>query len=601
MIPNKKKVLILFTLFTFLNLQSQVAGEEEKLQRADFIFNIAQQVTWSDLSKLDTFRIGVLGGYPFVSSLEKLALDRNISGKKVKIKYFENVKELRNIHLLFVNRKDGYKINEVLKKVENKQVLVVTENYTYQSSMINMVWVGNSFEYEINLPRLHEKGFSLAPSLEAYSVRSFQKWKSLYRSAEESLEKMLDENREQKRAIQNQEKTIEEQQEKLVDQEKTMDTFYKRIKERNQQIKNLALESLNNKKKYEEKTEIESELAKSIQVQVDIITEREKKIEEISQEIDRQKEHLRIQDELIQEKEQILKRQYLEIDKQKQISILLTLLALLLLFVVIFIYRNFLANKKLNKELEIKNKKVQEQSEDLESKNKELEQFAYIASHDLQEPLNTISGFISLIEEDYGHTFDDEGRESLDFIKEASGRMKKLINALLEYSRLGRGKDFQNVDLNLLLTDVKNDFTSVINRTGAQVISHGLPVVKGNEIELRLLLQNLISNAIKFTRPNCNPCVQISAKFCKGLPKEKQASFWKFSVTDNGIGIPEQKREKVFAIFQRLHSREEYSGTGIGLAHCKKIIESHNGDIWIKDQDKNEPGVTFCFTIPAHL
>jgi PAS domain S-box-containing protein len=224
----------------------------------------------------------------------------------------------------------------------------------------------------------------------------------------------------------------------------------------------------------------------------------------------------------------------------------------------------------------------------LESQNKELEQFAYVASHDLQEPLRTISSFSSLLEKEFGDQLDARGLQYMAFIQESSVRMSSLIKSLLDYSRLGNSKQMEWVNCSQLLEEVQRDLAQNIVESEAEIILESLPEkIQGHPVELRMLFQNLLSNAIKFRRKEQKPYITISYK------KSKRG--WKFSVEDNGIGIPEQYRERIFTIFQRLHNREEYEGTGIGLTNCRKIVELHGGNIWIESSVKG--GCIFYFTI----
>lgn len=231
---------------------------------------------------------------------------------------------------------------------------------------------------------------------------------------------------------------------------------------------------------------------------------------------------------------------------------------------------------------------LKEFNRQLQSKNKELEQFAYIASHDLQEPLRTITGFANIISEQYSHSFDQIGHRSMKYIIDASNRMSQLIKGLLDYSRLGRNREIKMVDCTKLLREIQNDLVLLLKSTNGTLKYGNLPSVKGNEVELRLLLQNLISNGIKFRRPKEKPHIEVSAEY------DKQG--WIFAVKDNGIGIPKQYQKRVFLLFQRLHERGEYEGTGIGLAHCQKIVDAHGGQIWLKSD--NDQGSTFFFQLP---
>jgi PAS domain S-box-containing protein len=225
---------------------------------------------------------------------------------------------------------------------------------------------------------------------------------------------------------------------------------------------------------------------------------------------------------------------------------------------------------------------------ELERKNIELEQFVYIASHDLQEPLNTITSFITLIEEEYKGKLDKEVEAYIDYIRESANRMTMLITDILEYSRIGRKSQFEVMDCNTLVKQVIDDMNATLVETNTKIDFDRLPVIRGYPIEIRLLFQNLLSNDVKFQKKNVSPIIKIYV--CE------ENEYWHFTVEDNGIGIDEKHKDKIFVIFQRLHSTRKYDGTGIGLAHCKKIIELHHGKIWVESIE-NE-GSKFHFTLP---
>lgn len=238
---------------------------------------------------------------------------------------------------------------------------------------------------------------------------------------------------------------------------------------------------------------------------------------------------------------------------------------------------------------ERKNAEAQQQRHalELERKNKELEHFAYMASHDLQEPLRTTASFVELLRQQYQGKLDEHADKYITFIVEATERMKTLIDDLLSYSRIGRNTSRTPVDTNTILREVLADLQNAIGENNAVIRANNLPVLPGVPTELKSLFQNLISNSIKFRKKEEAPQISITAV------KEHQE--WKFSVQDNGIGIEPHQQEKIFILFQRLHSRSQYEGTGIGLAHCRKIVELHGGRIWVE----SEPGTgsTFYFTI----
>lgn len=231
---------------------------------------------------------------------------------------------------------------------------------------------------------------------------------------------------------------------------------------------------------------------------------------------------------------------------------------------------------------------LQKKSEELAHTNNDLEQFVYVASHDLQEPLRTISNFVGLIDKQYSKKLDKDANQYLKFIVTATTKMQNLIKDLLDYSRVTRNITFAKVDTNNILKEVLAEMGASIKENNAKITSATLPILKGNDIKLKQLFQNLISNAIKFHKKNIPPEIEISVE-------EKDKEFI-FAIKDNGIGIEEQYFKKLFIAFQRLNNASDYPGTGIGLATCKKIVTLHNGRIWLKS--KLGKGSTFYFTIP---
>ena len=226
---------------------------------------------------------------------------------------------------------------------------------------------------------------------------------------------------------------------------------------------------------------------------------------------------------------------------------------------------------------------------ELERSNKELEQFAYVASHDLQEPLRKIVSFTELINERYKGKFDSDADTYMMYTVDGATRMQGLINDLLNYSRVGKGEVIlENKNIEDILHEALDNLNRTIKESFAKITYDSLPVLKVNSVQIRQLFQNLISNAIKFSRKEGKPYVHVSAK--------KKEGWWTFVVHDNGIGIEPQYAERIFQIFQRLHTRSEYSGSGIGLAICKKIVEIYGGKIWM--ESKKGKGSTFYFTLP---
>jgi signal transduction histidine kinase len=233
---------------------------------------------------------------------------------------------------------------------------------------------------------------------------------------------------------------------------------------------------------------------------------------------------------------------------------------------------------------------VEEQAEDLRRSNAELEQFAYVASHDLQEPLRKVASFCQLLERRYKDQLDERGEQYIAFAVDGAKRMQQLINDLLAFSRVGRmTTGFTDVDLDQAFSQAVAQLDVVISESGAQVTSDPLPSVEGAQSLLVQLFQNLVGNGVKF-HGDAPPRVHIGVT--------PAGDMWEFTCRDNGIGIEPQYEEKIFVIFQRLHGRDVYSGTGIGLAMCKKIVEYHGGRMWLDTTVTD--GAAFRWTLPVN-
>jgi signal transduction histidine kinase len=245
--------------------------------------------------------------------------------------------------------------------------------------------------------------------------------------------------------------------------------------------------------------------------------------------------------------------------------------------------------REARSQVEWVNDQLKTQTEELTRSNRDLEQFAYVASHDLQEPLRKVASFCQLLQRRYGGQLDERADQYIGFAVDGAQRMQALINDLLAFSRIGRlTAGFTDVDLNQVLTEVKSQLEVRAGEHG-KIEWAELPTVEGEEPLLTTLFVNLIGNSLKFARPDVPPVIRITA--------ERDGDQWQINVRDNGIGIEAEFADKVFVIFQRLHARDAYEGTGIGLAIVKKIVEYHGGRIWL-DLDVAE-GTSINFTLPA--
>ena len=238
--------------------------------------------------------------------------------------------------------------------------------------------------------------------------------------------------------------------------------------------------------------------------------------------------------------------------------------------------------------------KLRDTLDQLKRSNEDLEQFAYVASHDLQQPLRMVASYTQLLKRRYGGALDPEADEYIDYAVDGAKRMHKLISHLLEYAKTGGSDDGTEIDCNLALSEAQADLKSIIAQEQATITHTELPTISGDRISLSRLFQNLLSNAIKYRRPGVPPHIDIQVSVDPETP-----GFWRFSVRDNGIGIHPEHAHRIFRLFQRLH-KDEFSGTGLGLSLCRKIVEQHGGRIWLDtSRPLTDPGATFIFTLRA--
>jgi light-regulated signal transduction histidine kinase (bacteriophytochrome) len=249
------------------------------------------------------------------------------------------------------------------------------------------------------------------------------------------------------------------------------------------------------------------------------------------------------------------------------------------------------ANEELrrsNAALTVERARVETANDALRRANSDLEQFAYSASHDLQEPIRNVAIYTQVLERHYGNAFDDRARQYLAFIRDGAQRMELLVRGLLAYTEAASGdpEPAGIIDANVAFDRAVANLSEAIRQAGASVVSTGLPEVRMHEVHLQQLFQNLIGNAVKY-RSEEPPCIRVAADAVEG--------YWRFSVRDNGIGIDPEYKEKIFGIFKRLHSNGKYAGAGIGLAICQRVVERYGGRIWV--ESKAGEGSTFLFTI----
>ncbi|MDB2462743.1 YfiR/HmsC family protein [Algibacter sp.] len=609
-----KRHIIKFLIFIFIAVfslqgfsQNTENAQIKRLKRAITIFNFAEQVRYNDTNTNTDFVIGVLGKDRALIDLKSLSQKRKIKNKPVKVVNFNDVKAITDVDLIYVNSNKNFDIDYILDKISGNNTLLVTEDYPYNSSMINIINIGDGFQYEINETIIAYNNISPTFTLRKNAISSIEKWKQLFQTSEKKRQEAQVKLLESKDSIKHKNEDIQSKESEIESQKAIINSKNSQLntKDESLQIQQLEINELISlsefqKKKYSEKLEIEKRLETLILRQIDSLKGQQVQIVASGDKIIDQQHILIKQEASILDKEAKTKHINDKLNTQLTINYLLAALLLLALVSGVLLYRNYITKNKLNRELRKKNDEISNKALALTSKNKELEEFTFIASHDLKEPLATISGLVNLLKEDNKDNLNEESKTMITFIDESSKRMRTLIDSLLEYSKLGKNQKKTPIYCNPLIKEIISDLSNVINRNKAEVTYQNLPIVNASVLELRIVFQNLINNAIKFKKPDVDPKVSVSYKIIKPehhiTPEYKNKPFWQFQIQDNGIGIAEKQKAKIFAIFHRLHTREEYEASGIGLAFCKKIVESLGGKIWFESE--LNIGTTFYFTIP---
>lgn len=583
-----RSAICFISLFLVL-LASAQEDEIRRRQRAIFLYNFTQQIGWKNVGEIERFTIGVMGEDQVVEELNDMQKEgRTVRGKPLAVTKFNSISDVEDVQLIYANNRFNFDIAQLLQHTSGKNILVVSEGYGFNESMINMIDIGDSFQFEINQTRLNQEGFSVSSSLKLLAITSATRWQELYLESSKSLQEEREKVAEQREILEGQEQLLIKQNAKITEQIQQIDSRNVELERIRKDYQSLAARNKEQEELYQQKVQDLAVVEGSLDAQRKEIAQRKDDIASLDSTLNIQREQSILQTQQIEEQLAVLRKQRTELNYQRNFTLLFVILTFLTITAGFFIWRSYRIKKKSNEELAEKNEAIEAQAKELAIQNEEMEQFAYVASHDLQEPLNTITSIANLVEKDQ---LDEMGKKSLQFIVDSTDRMRQLIRGLLEYSQLGRDIEFAPVDFNVTVYNVQANLGKIIEDTNAVIHVGKLPVLQAHETEIALLFQNLISNALKFRREGVDPIINIKAKEVTGDGKHK----WRFEVKDNGIGIAPEYQEKIFAIFQRLHSKSKYEGAGIGLAHCWKIVELHGGTLWVESELGK--GSTFFFTI----
>lgn len=568
--------------------------------QAAYLLNFVRNIEWNNENDFKEFKILLLGSdKTLISELNKAAANRKIRGKSFKIINTGNFSDIENSHIVFIMKEYESELRKIFDLTEGKNTLLITDNFTDKRLiMINFYTNANgNLLFEINKANILNQKLKIMHDLILLGGTEIDV-ATIYREGQQSLRNLQKHSEALESTLTIQTQTLNQLEKEIkagsIEAKALRDSIKPLYESIILQKKTLADQKILLDARENEIDLLGSEIEKqenTYKSQSELIKDQQKKISDGLIILKKQEEQLLKQKSELKKQDLTLNTQVKTIDRQKNLVIFMLIITILIVFLFFAIYYNYREKKRHNRELEHRveqrtqeimalnqtlESRVNERTAQLVSINKELESFSYSISHDLRAPLRAIFGFSQILIRRHKEALNDEGKQYLDYIVEASIRMEKLINDLLNYSRLGRKPiDIVKIDLNKIVSEIKDDFSQKFEELNVDFIAdEDFPVVKGDESLMRQVLTNLVENAVNYRKKDVKPIVRIYTK-----PENNGITLF---IEDNGIGIPEEYWDKIFNIFQRLHSDDEIPGTGIGLATVKKAVSKMNGEINVK-------------------
>lgn len=584
-------------LFQFQAAVAQHLRKEEITSA--YIFNFAKNIQWQNEDRISEFRFLIISDDSAVNrEMQNLSATQKLRGKPIRITISESVVIPRDIQLVFITHGLKALTEPVFRRIEGRRILMVTDGFDDKRIvMINLIETKDkTIKFEINKANILNQGLKVLPDMVLLGGTEIDVAK-LYKEAQDTLRIKEGEISALQRHFDSLKTRIETAYEEIGEQNQL-------IARQNQAILGQQSQLGKQRDTLSQQSALLNKSQGALKKQQGILERQQREIEAgkailSSQQarIDDQNASIRDQNASILKQRKVLEEQDITIADQRNVQRFLILIIILALGLSYTIYRGYrikhLSNKRLQeqeKQIKKLNRDLLERAVALEAANKELEAFSYSVSHDLRAPLRSIDGFSQAILEDYGNELDDRGKDYLRRVRSAAQRMAHLIDDMLTLSRMARNEmAFRELDLSAMAEEIAEKLRKLRpDRRIDFLIQPGIRV-RGDEHLLRIALENLLDNAFKYTSKHPTARIEFGART---VDHERV-----FFVKDDGAGFDMKYAQKLFGAFQRMHTEEEFPGTGVGLATVQRIIHRHGGRLWAESEV--EKGATFQFTIPA--
>jgi len=567
--------------------------------KSAYLLRFAENIVWPNEGGLSSLRIGVYeSDTAMIATLRRYVQTARVRGKSLTVVPIHSARDLDSLEMLYLDEQRSADLRPTLRAVEGKKIVVVsTEGEPRSSIMINLLLNPDTrtFGPEVSGKNIEGAGLLVRPELLLLGGTR-QEASEVLRQSEDSVRILRSMLEEQRQILEEQQITVRRQQEEIATQRSIIDEQDLAIFDQRLSLDSLLRVSAELRDQLARNSSILGQQTQAIGAQADTIAKQQEQVRDQTSTLQLQQQVIEERRRQIEEQEGVLKQQSSTIEWQRQMLTVVLVSASILSVLLFFLYRNYKTIRRINAELELKNRQIEAQRAELEQQarllqaaNEELDSFSYSVSHDLRAPLRSIHGFSTAIQEEFADHLGNEGNDYLRRVQAAAEKMATLIDDLLKLSRVGRNAiEPVTMDLVPIARAVEAELRRLDpDRKVEFVAPETLPATADPRM-MTIVLQNLLSNAWKYSAKTPNARVEFLAELMNGEMV--------YVVRDNGAGFNMDYKAKLFAPFQRLHTHEEFQGSGIGLSIVKRIIHRHGGEVWAEGEVGR--GATFRFTLP---